>query len=125
MKLGELRAAIRKTKGNPHINIYPWPGTDKGLRIVAQKTELLKELERVYPGGKSTETGMEFVENTGMLRCVDYDKSVGLTDTEKAVAFDGAAAPRVDPHDDDDLLDLDSDPTPSTAAGDDLDDLLV
>lgn len=122
MKLGELRGAIRKYKGNPYVNLFPFPGSDKGFRIYAQKTPLLEELERVYPGGKSTETGLEFVPETGLLRSVEYDKSVGLNDQQKAMAFEGASAKP----DDDDLLDLDEIPAPAPAANSaDLDDLLV
>lgn len=120
MKLGELRGAIRKTKGNPYVNLFPFPGTDKGFRLYLQKTPLLEELERVYPGGKGVETGLEFVEETGLLRSVEYDRSVGLSDETKAALFTGSPVVA-----DDGLLDLgDSSPTPAPAAGD-LDDLLV
>lgn len=95
MKLGELKSAIRKTKGNPHLNLYPFRGSEKGFRVVCQKTDLLNELDRVFPFGKSTETGWEFVESTGLLRCMDYDREIGLSDEQKAAAFDGA--PRSQP----------------------------
>ncbi|TIW02783.1 MAG: hypothetical protein E5V77_05120, partial [Mesorhizobium sp.] len=52
MKLGELRAAIRKSKETPYVNIFPFLGTEKGITLHLQKTPLLAELERVYPGGK-------------------------------------------------------------------------
>jgi len=67
MKLGELRALIRKTKGNVYIWQWPFPGTDLAFRFAVQKTPLLEELERVYPGGKATETGLSFNVDTGEL----------------------------------------------------------
>lgn len=119
MKLGELKAAIRKTKGNPHLNIYPVRGTDKGLRVVCQKTELLAEMDRLFPGGKSTETGWEFVESTGCLRNADYDRQVGLSDEQKAAAFN-AEQSTIPSHDDDLLLDDTSAEGVTTKLDDDL-----
>ncbi|RWP29883.1 hypothetical protein [Mesorhizobium sp.] len=107
MKLGELRGAIRKTKGNPFVNVFPFPGTDKGFRLFLQKTPLLEELERVYPGGKAVETGLEFNVETGMLKSTAYDEHMGLTPDQKAAAFEGttvAAQPAPVAVDDDDLL---------------------
>lgn len=68
MKLGELRGAIRKTKGAPFMDAFPFPGTENGFRFVLQKTPLLEELERAYPGGKATETGLTFNVETGHLK---------------------------------------------------------
>lgn len=121
MKLGELRGAIRKTKGNPYVNLFPFPGIDKGFRLFLQKTPLLEELERVYPGGKGVETGLEFVEETGLLRSVEYDRSVGLSDEKKAALFTGSPAAAAD----DDLLDLDAPSPASSPVVGGLDDLLV
>ncbi|MGA1831650.1 hypothetical protein [Rhizobium wenxiniae] len=66
MKLGELRSAIRKTKGNPIVKVPLVGGTIFTLTL--QKTPLLEELEKAYPGGKGVETGLSFVEQTGLLR---------------------------------------------------------
>lgn len=66
MKLGELRSAIRKTKGNPIVKVPLVGGTIFTLYL--QKTPLVEELERAYPGGKGVETGLSFVEETGLLR---------------------------------------------------------
>lgn len=132
MKLGELRAAIRKTKETPFVNIYPFPGTDKGFRFALQKTPLLAELERVYPGGKAVETGLEFIVETGKLCCPTYDEAIGLTVEEKAAAFNGSAVEsgstpsefpkHADLGDDEDLL---GDAKPAAPAADEDDDLLV
>ncbi|KDR87711.1 hypothetical protein L905_19130 [Agrobacterium sp. TS43] len=64
MKLGELRGAIRKTKGSPFTI-----GTIGGeaITLVLQKTPLLEELDRVFPGGKAAETGLTFDAATGKL----------------------------------------------------------
>lgn len=128
MKLGELRGAIRKTKGNPYINVFPFPGTDKGFRFYIQKTPLLEELERVYPGGKSVETGLDFNVETGLLKSSEYDATMALSPAEKASAFAGSATASADddlladsPSSDDGLLDLDEAPSASS----DLDDILV
>ncbi|UVK46789.1 hypothetical protein BPNPMPFG_002499 [Mesorhizobium sp. AR07] len=105
MKLGELRGAIRKTKGNPFINVFPFPNTDQGFRMFLQKTPLLEELERVYPGGKAVETGLDFNVESGLLKSVAYNEYMGLTTEQKAAAFEGAATNQAAaPADDDDLL---------------------
>lgn len=123
MKLGELRAAIRKTKETPFVNVYPFPGTDKGFRFALQKTPLLAELERVYPGGKAVETDLEFNVETGKLFSPKYQGSSGTTSEERAAAFEGSSVqPGAAPSTDDDLL-LDDAPAAAAPAGDD--DLLV
>lgn len=103
MKLGELRGLIRKTKGNPWFDCFPFPGTENGIRFHLQKTPLLEELDRAYPGGKSVEVPIEFDVETGQLKPADSDVVLrGVVKTSS----------------DDDLLDLDD-------AADSLDDLLV
>lgn len=64
MKLGELRGAIRKMKGNPIIFI---PIDGQLMCVTTQKTPLLEELERLFPGGKGAETSIEFSESTGVI----------------------------------------------------------
>lgn len=90
MKLGELRGAIRKFKGNPIVNLYPIPSSNMGMKVALQKTPLLAELERVYPGGKSVETGFVFNESTGVLSCPERDAHEGLTQDQKTEAFAGS-----------------------------------
>lgn len=60
MKLGDLRGAIRKTKGNPIINL-------PGLTVEVLKTPLLEELEQRFPGGKAAETPFTFDAETRVL----------------------------------------------------------
>lgn len=108
MKLGELRGLIRKTKGNPWFDCYPFPGTENGIRFYLQKTPLLEELDRVYPGGKTAETHLDFDVDTGQLKPADSD--VVLRGVVKSAA-------------EDDVLDLDDTPVP--ASDDSFDDLLV
>ncbi|MDH1266726.1 hypothetical protein N5C81_03735 [Rhizobium pusense] len=64
MKLGELRGAIRKTKGSP-FTIVTIGG--EAITLVLQKTPLLEELDRLFPGGKAAETGLTFDTTTGEL----------------------------------------------------------
>ncbi|RVC71302.1 hypothetical protein EN759_00365 [Mesorhizobium sp. M00.F.Ca.ET.038.03.1.1] len=126
MKLGELRAAIRKSKETPYVNIFPFLGTEKGITLHLQKTPLLAELERVYPGGKGVETDLEFDGATGKLFCPSYQEESGTTDAQRAAAFDGAVRPTTSTKAaDDDLLDLDDKPAAPPKPGDDLSDLLV
>ncbi|MGV1943534.1 hypothetical protein ACQZ5D_23905 [Agrobacterium sp. 22-211-1] len=68
MKLGELRGAIRKTKGSP-FTIVTIGG--EAITLVLQKTPLLEELDRVFPGGKAAETGLIFDAATGKLEGFD------------------------------------------------------
>ena len=66
MKLGNLKAAIRATKGNPIIETRLF--TDgPTLSLALQKTALLEELDRAYPGGKAVETDLTFDEKTCVL----------------------------------------------------------
>ena len=127
MKLGELRAAIRKTKETPFVNIYPFPGTNKGFRFALQKTPLLAELEVVYPGGKAVETHLEFDVATGKLFCPTYESYMGTTREETAMALaDSTVQPGGTPDDEDDL-DLGDVPVMNVspvASSNDLDDLL-
>lgn len=112
MKLGQLRAAIRNFKGNPYVNVFPIPNSDGGMVLHLQKTPLLKELDRVYPGGKAVETGLDFEEKTGLLRSPGYDALVGIPDGQKAALFEGSesdetttASSGEEPIDDDLILD--------------------
>ncbi len=108
MKLGELRGLIRKTKGNPWFDCFPFPGTENGIRFYLQKTPLLEELDRAYPGGKAVEVPLEFDVETGQLKPAD-----------SGVVLRGVAKTAPE----DDLLDLDIETAP--VATDSLDDLLV
>lgn len=76
MKLGELRGAIRKTKGNPFITMSI---DGKPLSLYLQKTPLLEELDRVFPGGKAVETGLEFDPETAYLDGFNADGTVSET----------------------------------------------
>ncbi|RWE37461.1 hypothetical protein [Mesorhizobium sp.] len=71
MKLGELRAAIRKTKGAPFMDVAAIGPSGATLRLVLQKTPLLEELDRAFPGGKAAETGMTFDVASGHLTPAD------------------------------------------------------
>ena len=67
MKLGQLRASIRAAKGVlPTIEVALYPGAPV-IPFALQKASLLEELEKAFPGGKATETGLTFDEKTGML----------------------------------------------------------
>lgn len=68
MKLGELRGLIRKTKGNPILKTAALGGV--AMTLPLQKSPLLDELERAFPGGKAVETGLTFDEATGLLSSV-------------------------------------------------------
>ena len=82
MKLGELRGAIRKTKGNP-FTIVTIGG--EAVTLVLQKTPLLDELDRVFPGGKAAETGLTFDAATGKLEGFDSTGAASIT----AVVIEG------------------------------------
>lgn len=103
MRLGELRGAIRKMKGNPSIRL---PLSDGAvMTVVTQKTPLLEELERLFPGGKGVETPFELNEATGVMS-VPIDPSVDGMPVERAepaqIDLEDAIAATVDL--DDDLL---------------------
>jgi len=92
MKLSELRAAIRKTKGNPSIVVALVPGAP--MTLMLQKTPLLDELGRVYGNERTADTGLTFDENTGILGGV-----------YKITSNDGAGlAPPSNSEEDDDIL---------------------
>lgn len=65
MKLSDLRASIRKSKGNPSIVVALTPGVP--MTLVLQKTPLLEELAKAYGSNRATETGLTFDEGTGVL----------------------------------------------------------
>lgn len=87
MKAGELRGLIRKTKGNPTIILSPPPGATDRWRLSVQKTSLLEELDRIFPGGKAVETNLEFNAETGILSCPIFSEQERLAqeNTERAV----------------------------------------
>lgn len=78
MKLGQLKAAIRGTKGNPYIETALTEGGPK-IRLFLQKSSLLEELEVAYPGGKAVETGLLF--NDGLI----YGHTVAVDQVPDAV----------------------------------------
>lgn len=83
MKLGQLKAAIRASKGNPPSVVASLTLGGPLLTLALQKTALLEELDRAYPGGKAVETGLQFSEKTGILEA-EFDAvadAVGETST--------------------------------------------
>lgn len=66
MKLGQLKAAIRSTKGNPQVDVT-FPG-GKTIRFAMQKASVLEQLEAAFPGGKAVETDLIFDEKECLLR---------------------------------------------------------
>lgn len=125
MRLGELRGAIRKTKGNPIVRVPLADG--RVMTLSLQKTPLLEELERLFPGGKGTETPFEFHEASGVLSLpigmarMAVDLNIGSVAAETLVSNSILLDQiRVD----DGLLDLDE-PSAAPAPATDLDDLLV
>jgi len=121
MKLGELRAAIRKTKGAVSIELSPTPNTDLRMNLSLQKTTLLEELERVYGGKKSTETGMEFDADSGFIRPAGSKALSNAPEEDESSASAESTSPSTEPTGADDLLDLDDGGSSATAD----DDLLV
>lgn len=81
MKLGELRGAIRKTKGNPIIQ-----GVGSiGLSVECMKGPLLEELDRLFPAGRAAETGFEFDTESRVLTipgCAAWGPSLIPTEEE-------------------------------------------
>lgn len=65
MKLGELRAAIRKSKLAPSVEVSI--AGSPLMRLLLQKGSVLGELDTAFPGGKPTETGLNFDEATGLI----------------------------------------------------------
>ncbi len=65
MKLGELRAAIRKSKAAPAIKASI--GGSPVMLLLLQKGAVLDALETAFPGGKAVETGLEFDEGSGLI----------------------------------------------------------
>lgn len=64
MKLGELKALIRKTKGNPSINVV-FGARQMNFQIM--KGPLLDQLDAAFPGGKAVETHLRFDEDSNIL----------------------------------------------------------
>ena len=105
MKLGNLKAAIRATKGNPIIETRLFSDGPM-LSLALQKTALLEELDRAYPGGKAVETDLVFDEKTGILR----PTTDAVADVDRGSHQDAAADP-LGEHLDLDLTGLDLDIT--------------
>lgn len=66
MKLGLLRGAIRKSKGNPFVRVTLAPGIPE-LSLVLQKNPLYESLDMAFPDGKGQETGLTFNPENGLL----------------------------------------------------------
>ena len=66
MKLGELRGAIRKSKGNPFVRVTLAPGIPE-ISLVLQKNPLYESLDMAFPDGKGQETGLTFNPENGLL----------------------------------------------------------
>lgn len=102
MKLGELRGLIRKTKGSPAVRVRLG---EADLNLLIQKTPLLEELEKAFPGGKMVETGLTFNDGTGLL---DVEgAAVPLPELDLDVRQDVDEAFELDlsePEEDDELL---------------------
>lgn len=92
MKLQQLRAELRKSKGSPHIVIDF--GNGDMMQLVLQKTHLIEELGRSFDNDRTAETGIEFNADTGLLTATNL----------KAHASAPAAAVDFEEDDDDDLL---------------------
>lgn len=125
MKLGELKANIRKTKGSPLLRIALTPGAVGTVALL--KSPLLEALDAMYPGGKAVETGLvfEIVGDNAMIRSEASDEPYGIVGAAgplleimeapaKAAGGEnlldlGEAAPTLSPG----LLDLDA-PAPAT-----------
>ena len=121
MRLGNLKAAIRATKGNPIIETRLFSDGPM-LSLALQKTALLEELDRAYPGGKAVETDLVFDEKTGIL----HPTSDAVAQVDRGSHQDAAPDPLVEPLD----LDLTAEPSaaapaPQAAESTGLDDLFV
>lgn len=79
MLFGELRKAIRDTKGSPAIRMRLTPDGPQ-QRLVIQKNSILENLTLAFPGAdKHTETGLHFDVNSGELSFLgtpDYEPEV-------------------------------------------------
>ena len=122
MKLGNLKAAIRATKGNPIIETRLFSNGPM-LSLALQKTALLEELDRAYPGGKAVETDLVFNEKT----CILYPTTDAVSHVDRSSHQEVAPEPLDKPLDID-LTGLDLHITaaaPQAAESTDLDDLFV
>ena len=122
MKLGNLKAAIRATKGNPIIETRLFSDGPM-LSLALQKTALLEELDRAYPGGKAVETDLVFDEKTGVL---SSDTGLPSNRLENSMPVVTVASSPLDDLD----LDLTAEPSaaapaPQAAESTGLDDLFV
>ena len=122
MKLGNLKAAIRATKGNPIIETRLFTEGPM-LSLALQKTALLEELDRAYPGGKAVETDLVFDEKTGIL---SSDAGLPSNRLENPLPVAPVASSTLDDLD----LDLTAEPSaaapaPQAAESTGLDDLFV
>ena len=122
MKLGNLKAAIRATKGNPIIETRLFSDGPM-LSLALQKTALLEELDRAYPGGKAVETDLVFDEKTGVL---SSDAGLPSNRLENPLPVAPVASSTLDDLD----LDLTAEPSaaspaPQAAESTGLDDLFV
>lgn len=75
MKLGELKAKIRTSKGNPSVKAEIGGAT---LYVVAQKTPLMASLDEAFGASRAVETGLMISDN-GML-IAEGDEQVALTE---------------------------------------------
>ena len=122
MRLGNLKAAIRATKGNPIIETRLFSDGPM-LSLALQKTALLEELDRAYPGGKAVETDLVFDEKTGVL---SSDAGLPSNRLENPLPVAPVASSPLDDLD----LDLTAEPSaaapaPQAAESTGLDDLFV
>lgn len=122
MKLGNLKAAIRATKGNPIIETRLFSDGPM-LSLALQKTALLEELDRAYPGGKAVETDLVFDEKTCIL---SSDAGLPSNRLENSLPVVPVASSTLDDLD----LDLTAEPSaaapaPQAAESTGLDDLFV
>lgn len=65
MKLGTLKTAIRESNQAPRIRTE---FLGQHVDLVLQKTPLLEELDRIYPDGRSQETGLWLREDGHIMK---------------------------------------------------------
>lgn len=120
MKLGQIRAAIRGTKGNPLIvtKIHP---DGPAITLDLQKTPLLAALEDAYPGGKGVETHLTFDKETRIISAEETSASGDEPEDAISTGLDDLGA--ADAAQATDELDLTVEPEPEQSTG--LDDLFV